>query len=67
MKASGSVLFDDDEVDRIERAQVAIILHMKPSEVDEMSVQDIGDVLAMNDALKNVEAWRWKKARGARR
>lgn len=61
VKSPGSVVWDDGDEDRIERAQLALLLHITPAMVDEMSVQDAEDVLAIYNANREIEAW------GARR
>lgn len=61
VKSPGSVVWDEWDEDRIERAQLALLLHITPAEVDEMSVQDAEDVLAIYNANREIEAW------GARR
>lgn len=56
-KSPGSVLFEDDDEDRIERAQLALLLHKLPHEIDDMPLRDAADVLAIYNANKEVEAW----------
>lgn len=61
-RAPGSVLFDEDELRRIERAQVALLLHKTPGEVDSMSAEDIADVLAINGAMDEIRTINARRA-----
>ena len=56
-KSPGSVIFEDDDEERIERAQLALLLHKLPSEIDEMPMRDASDVLAMYQANRELEAY----------
>ena len=56
-KAPGFVSFDADEMDRLNRARLAIILGMRPDEVDAMSIEDQLDVLEINRAERELDAW----------
>lgn len=49
------ILFDDDEIERIERARLALLLHKLPSEIDEMPLADAEDVLAINNANRQID------------
>lgn len=60
-RAPGSVVFTDEELDRMKRAQAALLLHKFPSEVDDQPERDIADVLAMDTANKKIEAERMSK------
>ena len=50
-------------MERINRALVALVLHMRPDEVDDMPDEDVGDVLAMAGALEEIKAWQMQRAR----
>lgn len=63
-RAPGSVVFEEDEVRRINRAQVALLLHKFPSEVDRESGRDMADVLYISKANDEIQAERAKKKRG---
>ena len=63
VKSPGSVVWEDGDEDRIERAQLALVLHITPAMVDEMSVQDAEDVLAIYNANREIEAWAGKRRR----
>ena len=52
---------DADEIDRIERAQVALLLHMPPHLVDRMPAQDVADVLEIYSANNEIQAWQMKQ------
>jgi len=56
----GSVTFDEDEVERINRIQIALLLHITPEQVDEMSIQDQEDVLAISQANTRIRTEHWK-------
>lgn len=62
-RAPGSVVFTDEDVRRINRAQVALLLHKFPSEVDAQPVRDMTDVLYIDKANKEIEADRMKRKR----
>jgi hypothetical protein len=55
------VNLDDGEVWRIQRARAALLLGLRPSEVDDMPPQDIDDVIAIAHAEKELEAWAMRK------
>lgn len=61
VKSPGSVKWEADDVERINRVQVALLLHMKPEEVDTMPVRDVQDVLAIQQANDQIAAWRMKR------
>jgi len=61
------VSFEPDETERIERAQVALLLHITPQQVDEMPYQDMMDVIAMDDANKRLEQKRMQRMMKQRR
>jgi len=63
VKKIGGVQLDADEVDRIERAQVALILHMPPHDVDSMPAQDVADVLEIYSANNEIQAWQQSQNR----
>lgn len=63
MKAPGAVSFDADEIDRLNRARLAIILGMTPEQVDAMPLEDQMDVLEIHRANRQIEAWAQSKAR----
>jgi hypothetical protein len=50
VRSPGSVVFEEADVERIQRAQVALLLHVPPSVIDEMPLRDIEDVLAIQSA-----------------
>ena len=56
-KAPSAVSFDEYEIYRIQRAQLALLLHKFPSEIDDLSVQDFYDVLDVHAANEEIEAW----------
>jgi hypothetical protein len=56
------VEFDPEEVDRIQRAQIAMLLHKLPSEIDGMPLSDFDDVLELHNANLHIEALKTKKA-----
>jgi hypothetical protein len=60
-RASGSVTFEDDEIERINRAQLALLLHKFPSEIDAQPYRDMTDVLHINRANEEIQAERAKK------
>jgi hypothetical protein len=62
-KAPGSVVFEEEEVERINRAQVALLLHKFPSEVDAQPYRDIADVMAIHNANDQIQADKAKKRR----
>lgn len=55
------------EADRIERAQVALLLHIAPHEVDDMPAQDVSDVLEIHSANNEIQAWYQQHASKRRR
>lgn len=57
-KSPNAVRFDDDEIWRIQRAQAALVLHVPPGVIDDMPELDVLDVLHVNRANKEIEAWR---------
>lgn len=57
VKSPGSVSFTHDEVERIDRAQLAIILHRPPEEIDAMPLRDRQDVLQIYNANRELDAW----------
>tara|TARA_S200002703_G_scaffold70017_1_gene60665 strand:+ start:717 stop:926 length:210 start_codon:yes stop_codon:yes gene_type:complete len=59
----GDVMLDAQEVDRIERAQVALLLHITPDEVDNMPAQDVSDVLEIHSANNEIQNWQNKQKR----
>lgn len=48
----------------INRAQVALLLHITPAEVDEMPMADQQLVLDIHEANQEIIAWRIKHRRG---
>ena len=52
---------DADEIDRIERAQVSLLLHMPPHLVDRMPALDVADVLEIHSANNDIQAWQMKQ------
>lgn len=56
-------MLDAQEVDRIERAQVALLLHITPDEVDNMPAQDVSDVLEIHSANNEIQNWQNKQKR----
>ena len=54
---------DPMEIDRIERAQVALLLHMSPKAVDAMPAQDVADVLEIHAANNEIQAWQMSRRR----
>lgn len=62
-KSPGSVIFEGDDEERIERAQLALLLHKLPSEIDAMPLRDMEDVLAMYNANREIEAWATSRRR----
>ena len=54
---------DAGEVDRIERAQIALLLHMAPHAVDDMPAQDAADVLEIHAANNEIQAWQMSRKR----
>ena len=63
MKSPGAILFEGDDVERINRAIAALLLHITPEQVDDMPPEDLEDVLAMAEALNEIQAWQMKQAR----
>jgi hypothetical protein len=63
VKHPQSVSLDAVEVDRIERAQVALILHMSPADVDSMPAQDVADVMEIHSANNEIQAWQQSQNR----
>lgn len=67
-RAPGSVIFTDEDVRRINRAQVALLLHKFPSEVDAQPYRDMTDVLYISRANDEIQADRAaKRAKTAKR
>lgn len=58
----GLVSFDADEMDRLNRARLAIILGVTPDQVDAMPVEDQMDVLEIHRAERQLEAWAQQRA-----
>lgn len=56
------VTFYDDEVERINRVQVALLLGIEPHRVDRMPPQDVGDVLAIAQANDELRSWQQSRA-----
>ena len=54
---------DPMEIDRIERAQVALLLHIAPEVVDDMPAQDVADVLEIHAANNEIQAWQMSRRR----
>lgn len=61
MTLPGSVLFEDDETDRIDRAQLALLLHKTPMEIDCMPELDGDDVMAVHSANNEIAVWRMQR------
>jgi hypothetical protein len=57
------IRLDDGETWRINRANIALLLHIKPSEVDLMPEQDIADLMAINNGNQQISEWRSKQRR----
>ena len=67
-RAPGSIVWDEGEAERINRAQVALLLHKFPSEVDAQPVRDMTDVLYISRANDEIQADRAaKRAKAAKR
>lgn len=66
VKSPGSVTFEGDDEERIQRAQVALLLHITPEAVDAMSVWDMNDVLSVARANEEIAAWRQNQRRKRR-
>jgi hypothetical protein len=54
--APGAIQFDADEVWLINRAQVALLLHKTPQEVDGMSLRDVHLILEVNAANEKIRS-----------
>lgn len=63
VKSPGSVVFEGDEEERIERAQLALLLHKLPSEIDAMPLRDVEDVLAIYNANQEIQGWSGSRRR----
>lgn len=57
----GSIVFEPEEVERITRAQVALLLGKFPSEVELEPPRDIADIWHIDKANKKIENERLKK------
>lgn len=55
--------FEDDDVYRINRANVALLLHIKPQEVDDMPLCDVHDVLQIENANRQIANWQASRKR----
>lgn len=63
-KAPSAVTFDDEDIDEITRAQVALLIKCKPDEVHDMPVRDVYALLDVHAANEEIKAWgAWMAAR----
>ncbi len=63
-RAPGSVIFTEDEMDRIQLAQVALLVGKFQSEVRREPPRDMADLWAINNANKRIEHERRMRQRG---
>lgn len=59
-----AVRLDDDEIERINRARLALRLHCLPGEVDAMPAQDVWDLQAVlidDDERAREDAKKWRR------
>lgn len=66
-KAPGSIVFDEDEIERMNLAQVALLVGKFQSEVAAQPYRDMMDLLHIDKANKEIEAERAAKRARARR
>ena len=55
------VSLTDDEIDRINRANLALLLHKFPHEIDDMPLQDCDDVLEIARANDEIQALKTRR------
>lgn len=67
-KAPGSIVFTEEELERMHLAQVALLVHKFQSEVAAQPYRDMMDLLHIDKANKEIEAERAaKRAKAAKR
>jgi hypothetical protein len=56
VKAPGAVTFDDDEIEEVNTAQLALLLHKTPDEIRQMNPRDAAVVLQVHAANEEIKA-----------
>lgn len=62
-KSPGAVTFTQEETEDILRAQVALLIHCRPRDVDKLSVREIYTLLDVHAANEEIQAWRASRTR----
>lgn len=56
VKAPGAVRFDDDEIEDVNNAQLALLLHKTPAQIRRMNPHDKAVVLQVHAANEEIKA-----------